>query len=131
MPVAIDWPLLVPAGSYEPQYIVIRLPAPPGSPPGTVGDPIDLTAPGWTVTGTVATKPDGRGTALLTLPDGEGSVWRRTAEGRIYFEPLATVTAAWTFRRAFHQVELEPPTGAEYTVRVAAGSFQVSPELVV
>lgn len=119
---AIDWPLAVAAGSYEPQFITITDP--------DDGTPVDLTAPGWTVTGVVATRADGTGTVLLTLPDGDGSVWRRTSTGRIYFEPPATVSAGWTFRRGFHQVELEPPAGPEFTVRVAAGTFHVSPELV-
>lgn len=114
---ALQWDITVEQGSYEPQYITITA-------PGT-GTPIDLTATGYTVAGAVATRRDGTGTVLLNLPD---SSWRRTATGRIYFEPSSAVSAGWTFRSGWLQVELSHPSGQ--TVRVAQGLFSVAPEIV-
>lgn len=116
---AHTWHLRVEAGSYEPQYIVITHPV--------SGAPVDLTETGFLVHGVVATRPDGQGAVLLDLPETSG-VWRRTNTGRIYFEPAAAVSSLWTFRRGFHHVELRHPIGQP--VRVAAGRFTVSPELV-
>lgn len=118
---AIKWDLSVEAGSWEPEYIVVTDP--------DSGELLDLTAPGWAVHGVVATRANGSGTVLADLPDG--SVWRRTATGRIYFEPTPAQSALWTFRGGYHQVELTPPAGADRTVRIAAGKFVVNPELVI
>ncbi len=114
----VQWDITVHAGSWEPEYITISDP--------TSGLPLNLTLPGYTVHGVVATRPDGSGTVLADLPDT--SVWRRTTTGRIYFEPANAVTSGWAFRHGYHQIELTHPTGK--TVRIAAGRFVVSPELV-
>lgn len=116
---AITWDLYVEAGSYEPQYLVLRDP--------DTGDLLDLTQDGYSVHGVVATRPDGLGAVLVDLPEASG-VWRRTAEGRIYFEPASATTAAWTFRHGYHQVELASPSADP--VRIAAGRLRVSAELV-
>lgn len=115
---AVTWDLTVEAGSYEPSYLVLRDPE--------TQEPLDLTTPGYTVHGVVATRSDGLGRVLADLPDG--SVWRRTADGRIYFEPASAESSVWNFRRGYHQVELTHPSGE--TVRIASGAFRVSPELV-
>lgn len=115
---AITWDLYVEAGSYEPQYLVLRDPE--------SGDLLDLTS-GYSVRTVIATRPDGLGTVLADLDDADG-VWRRTAEGRLYFEPPSAVTSAWTFRHGYHQVELSHPSGEQ--ARIAAGRIRVSPELV-
>lgn len=116
---AITWDITVEQGSWEPSYIALTDP--------TTGAPLDLTAPGYSVRGVVATRRDGLGTLLATFPDGE--VLRRTATGRLYFEPPTALTAGWSWRRGYHQVELTHPTGQ--TVRVAQGQILVNPELVV
>lgn len=117
---ALKWDLLVQQGSYEPQYIVLRDP--------DTNAALDLTAVGFAVHGVIATRPDGRGQVLADLPDA--SVWRRTADGRLYFQPLPAVTSAWTWRLGWHQIELtHPATG--YPVRVAEGLVRVSPEIVL
>ncbi len=115
---AIAWNLHVEAGSWEPQYITLTDPE--------TGQPLDLTAPGYVVRGVVASRPDGSGTVLADLDDG--TVWRRTTDGRIYFEPPNAVTSAWGWRHGYHQTELAHPSGK--TVRIAAGRVTVSPELV-
>lgn len=115
---ALRVPLRVQAGSYEPEYYLIS--------DGDTGLPVDLTQPGYEVTGLVATRPSG-GQTLLELPDD--SVWRRTTEGRIYFEPSSMDSSTWTFRSGYHQVELSHPSGE--TVRILEGRFTVSAELVV
>lgn len=119
---AIRWDIHVQAGSYDPEYILI-------SDPDT-RTPVDLTAPGWEVTCVVASRSDGAGAELLRLPDGPGSVWQRSPDGRLIFAPSSQVSAGWpaTARRAHHQVELAHPSGQ--TVRVAQGRFRVDPELV-
>lgn len=115
---AVRGPILVEAGSFEPQYWTVTDPV--------TGTPIDLTASGFVVTGRVATKPDGTGVALLLLPD---SLWRRTTSGRVYFQPGSAVTAAWTpAMSGFYQAELTHPSGQ--TVRFAEGRFIVDTRLV-
>lgn len=115
---AIKWDLYVQAGSWDPQYITLTDP--------DTREPLDLTAPGFSVHGVVATRTDGQGDILADLPDN--SVWRRTTTGRLYFEPDPDLTSTWTFRRGFHQVEITHPVGQP--VRIAAGLVLVSPELV-
>jgi len=111
--------LRVEAGSYEPRYWVFTDPA--------TGVPLDLTQPGYEVTAVVADKSDGTGTVLLDLPDN--SVWRRTADGRVYFEPHSATSSTWTFRRGYLQAEMSHPSGE--TVRFLEVPFSVDPELVV
>ena len=103
------------AGSFEPEYWAFTDP--------TTGNPIDLTA-GYTVSGTVSTRSDGYGTDLLALTHVN---FRRTATGRVYFEPSSATTAAWTFRHAHYQFELRNPAGQD--MRFAEGRLIVSPEL--
>lgn len=117
---AITWDITVEAGSYEPSYITITNP--------DTGAPIDLTQAGYNVSGVVATRDQGDGAVLLTLPSSSPA-WRRTATGRIYFEPASAISAAWTFRQGWHHIELTHPSGQ--TVRVAQGRFVVDPELVL
>lgn len=116
---ALRGTLRVEAGSFEPRYWTFTDP--------DTGDPLDLTQPGYEVTAAVASRPDGSGDILLDLPDA--SVWRRTATGRVYFEPSSVDSAAWTFRRGYLQAELSHPSGE--TVRFLEQSFYVDPELVV
>lgn len=104
------------AGSYEPEYWSFTA--------STTGDPIDLTAPGYSVTGVVSTRSDGNGNTLLTLTDAD---FRRTDTGRVYFEPSSATTAAWTFRYAHYQFELRHPSGQD--IRFAEGRLIVEPEL--
>lgn len=115
---AIVKELRVEAGSFEPQYWTFTNPA--------TGAPLDLTQSGYVVTGAVNAEQDGTGTVLLSLPDN--SVWRRTATGRVYFQPHSVTSSTWTFPRGFYQVELAHPSGE--TVRFGEGPFLVSPELV-
>lgn len=109
----------VKAGSYEPRYWLFNDP--------DTGDLIDLTQPGYEVTGRVADRPDGKGATLLDLPDS--SVWRRTADGRCYFEPSSVTSSTWTFRRGYFQAEMAHPSGE--AVRFIEELFYVDPELVV
>ncbi|GEL20845.1 hypothetical protein [Pseudonocardia asaccharolytica] len=115
---AVRADLIVEAGSYEPQYWVITDP--------DSGQPLDLTAPGYLVHAVVSSREDGTGDVLLDLPDT--SVWRRTADGRIYFEPPSALSAGWGAVRGFYQAELSHPAGE--TVRFSQGRFIVDPELV-
>lgn len=116
---AIPWNVTVEQGSWEPSYITVTDPV--------SGQPLDLTAPGYSVRAVVSTRPDRLGTVLADLPDSPS--FRRTAAGRIYFQPEPAVTSGWAWRRGFWQVELAHPTGR--TVRIATGQLVVSPELVV
>ncbi len=115
---ALRCPLRVEAGSYDPVFWEVRA--------GDTGALVDLTQPGYLVAGAVNSHSDGSGAVLLDLPDD--SVWRRTSEGRVYFEPHSVATAAWTFQRGYYQAELSHPSGE--TVRILEGPFSVSPELV-
>lgn len=112
--------LWIEAGSYEPRYWLI-------SDPDT-GLPIDLTQSGFAVHGVVADRSDGKGSVLLDLPDSSDA-WRRTTDGRIYFQPHSVDSAAWTFRSGHIQIELEHPSGE--TVRIHEDKLLVDPELVV
>lgn len=114
---AVHADLLVEAGSYETWYWTITDPV--------TGFLVNLTLPGYLVAGAVKTKVDG-GTQLLSLPDA--TVWRRTVDGRIYFQPGSTLTAAWPAMNAYYQAELTHPSGQ--TVRFTQGRFIVSPEFV-
>jgi hypothetical protein len=104
------------AGSFEPEYWVFTN--------RETGALIDLTAAGYSASGVVSTRGDGNGTTLLTLTDAD---FRRTAEGRIYYEPPSATTAAWTFRCAHYQFEVTHPIGED--VRFAEGRLIVEPEL--
>lgn len=117
---AIIWNITVEQGSWEPSYITLTDPV--------TGTPLDLAAPGYSVHGVVSTRPDKFGTVLADFPDG--SVWRRTSTGRIYFEPTPAVTSAWAWVRGYWQIELQMPS-VSLPVRVAFGTVRVSPELVV
>lgn len=113
---AVRGPLRVEAGSYEPVYWLVTDPQ--------TGDPIDLTAPGFEVTMVVE---DRYGTELLALDDAD--VFRRTADGRVYFEPSSTLTTTWSvINAADYQIELAHPS--EETVRIGYGPFSVDREFV-
>lgn len=116
---ALRAPLRVEAGSFDPVFFVVA--------DGATGGQVDLTQPGYEVTAVVSDRPNGKGTVLLELPDS--SVWRRTADSRIYFEPASMDSSAWTFRSGFYQAELSHVSGQ--TVRILEGKFTVDPELVV
>lgn len=116
----LDWPITVLAGSWNPQYIVLRDPA--------TEQPLDLTVAGYSARMVVATRSDGTGTVLADLADGV--VFRRTAQGRLYFEPLPALTSEWVWRRGYHHIELARPDTTK-PVRVAAGRITLSPELVI
>lgn len=109
-------PLEIAAGSYDPVYWSF---ADPDS-----GAAIDLTAPGFSCSGAIASQPDGSGQTLLALADAD---FRRTNTGRVYFEPDSTTTAAWSFRYGYYQFWIGHPSGE--TVRFGEGSFRVSPSL--
>jgi hypothetical protein len=113
-------PLRIEAGSYEPYYWNIN--------DSQTGAPIDLTQPGYAVHGVVADRSNGTGSVLLDLPDSSDA-WRRTTDGRVYFQPHSVDSAAWTFRRGYVQIELAHPSGE--TVRIHKDRFYVDPELVV
>lgn len=115
---AIKAPLLIEAGSYEPQYWLFVDP--------DTGAPVDLTASGFTAALTVNSSQDGDGVDLLTLTD---SSFLRTNNGRVYFQPSSATTSTWTFGSGYYQAELSHPSGE--TVRFSEGRFVVSPELVV
>lgn len=115
---AIVKDLRVEAGSYEPQYWVFTNP--------DTGALFDLTLAGYSVAGSVNERRDGTGAELLALPDA--SVWRRTATGRVYFQPHSVTSSTWTFQRGFYQAEITSPVGE--TVRFGEGRFFVDPELV-
>jgi hypothetical protein len=106
--------ITIQAGSYEPRYWEIR--------DGITNELLDLTG-GYTVSGVVSSRDDGRGTDYLTLTDAD---FRRTDNGRIYYEPSSDTTASWTFRYAHYQFELRHPSGQD--VRFAEGRFIVDPE---
>lgn len=107
--------LTIQAGSFEPIYWLVSDP--------TTGTPLDLTT-GFTVSGAVATRPEGDGDTLLTLTD---SNFRRTTTGQVYYEPSSATSAAWTFRYGHYQFELRHPSGQD--IRFAEGRFIVSPEI--
>ena len=113
---AVYAPLLVEAGSYEPVYWTITDPA--------TGAPVDLTVTGFSVSGSVASLPDGTGTHLLDLPD---SLWVRGADGRLTFAPPSATTAAWPRTAGFYQATLTHPSGQ--AVRVAEGPFTIHPKI--
>lgn len=112
---AIRASLSVEAGSFEPRYWLVTSP--------TTGLPIDLTVTGYSVSGVVV---DVNGTVLLELPDD--TIFRRTSDGRVYFEPPSVVTAAWPGMWGDYQIKLSHPSGE--TVRLSQGSFSVDPEFI-
>jgi hypothetical protein len=116
--VAIHAPLKVEAGSFDPLYWVFL--------DKDTGALLDLTQPGYVVTGAVNERRDGTGATLRVLADGQ--VWRRTSDGRVYFEPHSADSGAWTFLHGHYQAELSHPSGETY--RFIEGPFVVSPELV-
>lgn len=105
------------AGSFEPEYWVFTNP--------TTGTPIDLTAPGYSVTGVVSTRSDGNGTALLTLTDAD---FRRTSSGRVYYEPSSSTSASWVFNYGHYQFKLINPVAGK-DVRFGEGKYLIDPEL--
>lgn len=105
------------AGSFEPEYWSFTDP--------TTGTPIDLTTPGYSVTGVVSTRSDGNGTTLLTLTDTD---FRRTTSGRVYYEPSSTTTAAWVFSYGYYQFKLKNPIAGK-DLRFAEGKLLVEPEV--
>lgn len=115
---AIKADLNVDAGSYEPMFWTF-------SDPDT-SQVIDLTAAGFLVTGAVYPDEKGLGTKLLDLPDA--TVWRRTSDGKVYFEPTSALSATWPAMRAFYQVEISHPSGED--VRFSEGKFIVRAEFV-
>jgi hypothetical protein len=115
---AVHADLFVEAGSYEPIYWMITDP--------NTGDPLDLTLPGFTVHGVVATRPDGTGIKLLDLPDS--SVWSRTSTGRVYFQPPSAISDVWPLVSGYYQAKLSHPSGQE--VRFSQGRFIVSYDIV-
>lgn len=112
---AIRRDLHIQAGSFERLYWVFTNP--------DTGDLIDLTA-GYLASGVVSAREDGHGTDYLTLTDDD---FRRTATGRVYYEPSSDETATWTFRFAHYQFELTHPAGED--VRFSEGRFLVDPEI--
>ncbi len=115
---AVRADILVQGGSYEPLYWTITDPV--------TAVPIDLTAPGFLVTGAVATRLDGTGVKLLDLVDGE--VWHRTANGRVYFQPSSAASKGWGIVHGYYQADLTHPSGQ--TVRIAEGRFAVDFSLI-
>lgn len=113
---AVHAALTIEADSYEPRYWLFTDP--------DNGALVDLTASGFTCSGTVAAQPDGSGQVLLELADVD---FRRTNTGRVYYEPDSATTAVWAFRYGYYQFRLAHPSGE--TVRFAEGSFRVSPAL--
>lgn len=113
---AIRADLTIQAGSFERRYWVFHS--------SDTGEPIDLTT-GYTVSGQVSASSTSPATGLLTLGDSD---FRRTSDGRIYYEPPATSSASWTFRRGHYQFELHPQS-ADKDVRFAEGRFLVSPQV--
>lgn len=105
------------AGSFEPEYWSFTNP--------TTGTPIDLTVPGYSVSGVVSTRSDGNGTTLLTLTDVD---FRRTSTGRVYFEPSSATTANWVFGYGHYQFKLKNPAAGK-DLRFGEGKFLVEPEL--
>ena len=112
---AIRTAIRIEAGSYEPMYWTFTDP--------DTGEPLDLTA-GYTAGGVVSARSSPGGTHLLTLVDTD---FRRTAEGRLYFEPTSVESAGWTFKTGYAQLELTHPSGE--TVRFHDSRLSVSPEL--
>lgn len=107
--------IIIQAGSFEPIYWLFTNPA--------TGMLVDLTA-GYSVSGKVSTQPYGNGTTLLMLADAD---FRRTADGRVYYEPHSATSAAWTFRVGHYQFKLRHPVGED--IRFSGGLFAVSPEV--
>lgn len=114
---AVNAPIDVESGSYEPRYWLIADPI--------TKQPLDLTVSGFLVTGAVQTRSNGTGAAVLALPD---ALWRRTAQGRIYFEPPSATSSAWPSVNAYYQAEISHPSGE--TVRFSEGPFNVDTEFV-
>lgn len=109
--------VVVEGGSYEPRFWTFTDP--------TTGQPLDLTAAGYSVSGSVASRPDGTGTHLLDLPDT--TCWQRTTDGRAYFQPPSAVSAAWPKLSGFWQATITHPSGE--SVRFAEGRFTVNPKI--
>lgn len=114
---AVIAPINIEAGSYEPRYWLVTDPV--------TLQPINLTVTGFVVTGEVQTRSNGSGAVVLALPD---ALWRRTTDGRIYFQPDSATTAAWPSVSAYYQAEISHPSGE--TVRFSEGPFTVDTEFV-
>ena len=113
---AIVADLLIEGGSYQPVAFHVK-------DPETL-DPIDLTA-GYSASGTVADRADGRGRILLNLtPD----MFQLTSDGKLTFAPSSTTTERWArLDDSFYQVELHHASGQ--SIRVCEGRFRISPQL--
>jgi len=105
------------AGSFDPLVWTVTSP--------TTGLPVDLTASGYSVAGVVATHNDGTGAVLLELVDAE--VWRRTADGQLFFQPPSAVSTEWPAVSAYYQAELTHPSGE--VVRFDQGRFVIDNDL--
>jgi len=109
--------LYVRAGSFEPRRWLATHPA--------TGLPLDLTATGYSVSGTVATTNDSGAIKLLDLVDDE--VWARTADGEIFFQPPSAVSSEWPSVTAYYQAYLHHPSGQR--VRFDDGRFIIDTDL--
>lgn len=110
--------LYVRSGSFEPERWTVTDP--------TTGQPLDLTAAGYSVGGVVSTADDGSGAKLLDLLDDE--VWARTAEGEIFFQPPSAVSTLWPSVTAYYQAYLYHPSGQR--VRFDDGRFIIDTDLI-
>jgi hypothetical protein len=111
--------LYVKAGSFNPVVWQVNDPA--------TGGPMDLTASGFSVAAVVASRNDGSGAVLLELADAD--VWRRTAEGQIFFQPPSAMSSEWPSVSAYYQAELTHPSGED--VRFAEGRFVIDTDLTI
>ncbi|MFN2496622.1 MAG: hypothetical protein ABR608_12055 [Pseudonocardiaceae bacterium] len=108
---------IIPAGSYEAIYWRIAHPI--------TGEPLDLTAPGWSAAGAVAERAD---PALPVLHAWADADFERTATGVLRLRVPAAVSSAWAFPGGCYQVELTHPSGQP--VRIADSRLTVTPEIV-
>lgn len=109
--------LFVKAGSFDPVVWSFSDPA--------TGGPLDLTVSGFSAAGVVASRNDGTGAVLFELTDAE--VWRRTADGQLFFQPPSAVSTEWPAVSAYYQAELTHPSGE--VVRFDQGRFVVDTDL--
>lgn len=110
---AIRTELRIEGGSFEPLYWVFL--------DGDTGQLLDLTTPGFNVSGEVYA---GDGNIVLQLVDAD---FQRTDAGRVYFAPSSATSEAWGFSRAFCQIYLAHPSGR--SVRFQDSQFNVSPKI--